>query len=164
MVVIMNFENYKKWIGQHALTKDKWVTMCDPGSRVKLRQPDYIMFCQLELDSYAHAHRQQPRRQCRKDQQVRAEWEQRAREGIVLVTCGEKMTQSELLLYPFCCSRPTEAWHVLVDDPLVGEAYHTGIFVGSDGIMHNGGGGDGHSRYMLPHILMPDTSGISYGR
>nr|QBK92449.1 MAG: hypothetical protein LCPAC401_00870 [Pithovirus LCPAC401] len=143
----MNFKEYKRWIGEHAITKAEWEQMCVWGKRLQLLQPDYFLYQQLEGRSHFGK-----RYRTNKD------------DSIISIVCGSKMTEKEIDRLDYCGKRPTDGWHVTmkrkyIDDD---ESFNGYVFAAPDGIVNNGGSGNMHSRLMSLDIELPSMSEISY--
>ncbi len=142
----MNLREYKSWIGKHAITKSEWELMCVPGGRLRLYEPDYALFQQLEGRSH-----------------FGKTYRTSKEASIVSIVCGSKMTEEEIDKLQYMCRlRPTDGWNVTMKVEHIDGSFDGHVFAEPNGIMSNGGGGDAYSRFISLDIELPSMSEISY--
>ena len=141
----MNFREYKDWIGKHAITKIEWEQLCISGKQIKLFEPDYVLFQQREgLRKFGKAYRTSKEN------------------STVSIVCWSKMTEKEIDKLMYVDPRPIDGWNVTMKIEDIVEPFNGHVFATPDGIMDNGGSGDGYSRLMSLDIELPSMSEISY--
>nr|QBK93364.1 MAG: hypothetical protein LCPAC404_00680 [Pithovirus LCPAC404] len=141
----MNFREYKNWIGENAIAKAEWEQMCVSGKWLQLLEADYAIFQFVERRSI-----------------FGAIYQTRKEDLIISIMCKSKMTQKEIDEIDFICERPTDGWNVLMKKKIHDEPFNAHVYATADGVMDNGGSGDGYSRLMSPDIDLPSMDAIFY--